>query len=161
MERLLPLCKRIAALLLLASLFLPLARCPYDTTEPAPGTGSDITVTHHSDRVPWREVDGSGGGLLILAAFTWPLLVQIGALLAPPRFRTRLVLVVEFLLCPLTAGTLFGMMIFTTTTRYGFWIATGGLLLYFGCLCGQFWRATFGAPGRRRRRGVSPTGGGP
>ena len=62
MERLLPLCKRIAALLLLASLFLPLARCSYDTTEPAPGGGSDITVMHHSDRVPWREVDGSGEG---------------------------------------------------------------------------------------------------
>jgi len=161
MERLVLVAKRIAALLLLASLFLPLARCSYNITTPAPDGGPDIVVPQHRDTIPWREVDGTGSGLLILVAFTWPLLMQVAALFAPGRFRTRVAFVIEFLLCLLSAGCIFQLLFFSTRVRHGFWIAAGGLLLYATCLGWQFWQATFSAARRRTPdAGAGPDDGG-
>lgn len=150
MERLAILFKRIAALLLLASLFLPLARCSYSTPSLDPAVSPEVLITHHIDTIPYQKVEASSQGVSILFAFTWPLLVQLGALLAPGRFRSRIAHALEFLLCLFTAVCIQSMMLFTTQVLYGFWIATAGLLLYVACLGLQFWQATFHKAARPR-----------
>lgn len=106
--RFLRILKRVAAVLILISFFLPLSRCTR-ATEHADDAGKVATSTvEHTDYSAMSIVEPELGGVIILFLFVWPLFLQ---LVLASRFqhfeRSYLVLVGEIILLTATCMVAF------------------------------------------------------
>jgi hypothetical protein len=122
--------KRVAALLLLASFFLPLSQCSLPATDAETGTKA----------VPGIAADVSGfsayewpsiGSTVAAALFGWAALIQLLSLRSPGLESNRAVFALELTLCVLTvAGISWVVYSWGQNIRYGAVLAYAAVLAY-------------------------------
>lgn len=130
--------KRIAALVLLASFFLPLSQCSLPATDAETGTKN----------VPGFVIDMSGfsayewpsvGSTIAAALFGWAALIQLLSLRNPGFETSRAMLGLELTLSVLTiAGISWLIYSWGQTIRYGALVAYAAVLAYlFAAIAGR------------------------
>jgi hypothetical protein len=128
--------KRIAALCLLVSFFLPLSQCSLATVAEFPQPvrelqsqpGKGVIVTYAYSAYSWKGWQRPAA----YAAFLWPVLLSIVLTVWPAlRSRGRTIAALELLLCLGSAWMVLGLTMLGEM-RYGGYIAWTALLVYFG-----------------------------
>ena len=124
--------KRIAALVLVASFFLPLSQCSLPATDAETGTktlpGIAVDVSAFS-AYEWPSV----GSTVAAVLFGWAALIQLLSLRSPRLEPTRVVFALEVTLCVLTiAGISWLVYSWGQTIRYGALLAYAAVLAYLG-----------------------------
>lgn len=142
--------KRIAALVLVASFFLPLSQCSLPApdaetgTKTAPGISVDISGFSAYE---WPSV----GSTIAAVLFGWAALIQLLSLRRPGLKSNRIVFALEVTLCLLTiAGISWVVYSWGQSIRYGALLAYAAVLAYLGAaIAGRrascFGRAASGA----------------
>ena len=124
--------KRIAALVLVASFFLPLSQCSLPATDAETGTktapGIAVDISGFS-AYEWPSVESTIAAVL----FGWAALIQLLSLRSPSLEANRVVFALEVALCVLTiAGISWLVYSWGQTIRYGALLAYAAALAYLG-----------------------------
>jgi hypothetical protein len=149
MRNYVPLLKRLAAILIMASLFMPLTQCTVSATEYINDDGTAVVKSDGSPRVDYQYMDLKPfefislrwDGLLLLFAFVWPILFQIFVLFAKTKPDNRWVQAIESLLIVLTAVQISYWVYCGDGARYGAYVAYSGLAIYLSALIVHLRRA--------------------
>ena len=119
--------KRLAAIALLAALFLPLSRCTLEEHDPqTKATKQTVSVTYAYSGHSWPSVDA----LADYAAFLWPLLLAVARMIRPGLNQRWSVQLLELALCLGSAFILFRLTI-GGEWLYGAYIAAAAIAAYF------------------------------
>lgn len=119
--------KRVAALCLLISLFLPISQCTYAPNLEDQNQNPQVLVKYPYSAYSWPSIER----VATYAAFLWPMVFSIAGAVWP-RARERLALgVLEFLFCIGSAWMLF-VLTALGELKYGGYVAIGSLSAYFG-----------------------------
>jgi hypothetical protein len=130
-----PTIKRLAAIVLVVSFFLPLARCSLPTTDArteklAPDIAVDISAYSAYE---WP----SAGSTIYSVLFGWAALIQILALRNPGLETRREVLALEITLSVLTiAGISWAIYTWGQSIRYGALMAYAAVIVYAAAAIG-------------------------
>lgn len=131
--------KRITALLLLSSFFMPLSRCQLiestdQTTSAVPG--SELHAVHTPTAPKYYQLTPASvfsrsnpQSWLMLFAFSWPVFVAILTMVVATSVK-RIVTIMEPLFC-IASGYYIGQALAIGEVLYGGYVAAITLLLYF------------------------------
>jgi len=124
--------RRIAALVLVATFFLPLSQCSLPATDAESGTktvpGIAVDISGFS-AYEWPSVGSTFAAVL----FGWAALIQLLSLRSPGLESNRVVFALEVTLCVLTiAGVSWLVYSWGQTIRYGAVLAYAAVLAYLG-----------------------------
>ena len=125
--------KRVAGIVLLAALFLPLSQCTLEQEHPQTKAAErTVTVTYAYTAFEHSIVDGFAA----YGAFLWPLLLAAACRIWPGLSRRLSVLVLELLLCLASAYELFGLLVMKEVL-YGGYLAAGAIGAYLIAVLAQ------------------------
>lgn len=140
MKRRIPrLLRRIAALLILACLVLPMSRCT-NATQQADAQGRRVTTTQVEDIVPYEFLDDSASSAAWMLLFTWPLLSQCLLAWRPRIEGRRIYLGLEALLVLPTAWLGYALATLGQELRYGAFVLAVSLATYLVVTLGMLRR---------------------
>jgi hypothetical protein len=122
--------KRVAALILISSFFLPLSQCSLSTTDTETGTktlpGMVIDMSAFS-AYKWPSVEST----LVAVLFGWAALIQLLSLRRPGLNASRWIFAVEVALSLLTVGGVTWLVYsWGQTVRYGAFVAYAATIAY-------------------------------
>ncbi|MFZ6645177.1 hypothetical protein ACO0LO_05630 [Undibacterium sp. TJN25] len=125
--------KRIAAMALLFSFFLPLSQCSLKVTDQDPAVAAQAVADEPADiaaysAYPWPSIASA----VVLLLFAWPTAVQCGAWLKPGTFALHAYKLALFEL-PLAAVTLCCIVLLASMgqhVRYGAFAASAAVACY-------------------------------
>lgn len=125
--------KKIAAVFLLAALFLPLSQCT--VTKPIPGTHEvkqETITTYAYPSKEWLSVDA----IAVYVAFLWPAIFVMTSFMWPALNKKAIVGVLELLLC-FGSGYVLLLFTFGKSLLYGGYIAWVAIGTYCITTCIQ------------------------
>lgn len=131
--------KRVAALILIGSFFLPLSQCSLPTTDAEMGTktlpGLVIDMSAFS-AYKWPSVEST----LVAVLFGWAALIQLLSLRSPGFDASRGIFAVEVALSLLTLGGVSWLVYsWGQTIRYGALVAYAATIAYlFAAIAGRY-----------------------
>ncbi|GGC60254.1 hypothetical protein [Undibacterium terreum] len=136
MSKSLTIIKRVAALILMLSFFLPLSQCSSKYAEQRPGTESAAGTSAQTNNVTTTDISAysvypwpSVASIAVLLLFAWPAVLQLGLWLKPSA-GTRSWMLLELPLIALTLSFIAFLCGWGQGLRYGAFIASGAAVAY-------------------------------